>query len=58
MQWEVNVAKSCSWSFSSSTLISGISANSRADSAVHFLRCGLVWSQKVSLVAVPGEGGR
>lgn len=52
-----NMAKSHSWSFSSSTLISGTSANSQADPAAHFLRCGLVRSQKVSLVAVPAGGG-
>lgn len=52
------MAKSHSWSFSSSILISGISANSQADSAVHFLRRGLVQSKKVSLVVVPAGGER
>lgn len=58
MRMEVNITKSCSWSFSDSTLIFGNSANSLADSAVHFLRCGLLQSQKISLIVVPAGGGR
>lgn len=47
-----SVAKSCRWSFSSSTSISGISASPRADSAARSVGCEVVESQKVSRAAV------